>query len=93
MNEEDRGWHRFYYLRAYRRSTEIIPDFTSTVYTYWGLDGERAPQGTTEIIIHPSVTTVPSSNMLSIVVNPWCGLQYLTLSHGLKGLLSGVVCP
>ena len=39
------------------RSTEIIPDFTSTVYTYWGLRCEYAPKDTTKVNFHPSVTS------------------------------------
>jgi len=35
-----------------------IPDFTSTVYTYWGLDDEEAPPDVTEVIVHPSITTI-----------------------------------
>jgi len=50
------GWNDFW-LRAYL-PTEVIPDFTSTVYTYWGLDRERPPEDTTEVIIHPSVTRI-----------------------------------
>ena len=50
------GWDGFG-LRAYL-PTETIPDFTSTVYTYWGLEHERAPHDTTRVIIHPSVTTI-----------------------------------
>jgi len=45
------------WLRAYL-PTEAIPDFTSTVYTYWGLNHEQAPEDTTEVIFHPSVTTI-----------------------------------
>jgi len=55
--DEDEGWDIDFCLRAYL-PMEDIPDFTSTVYTYWGLFGERAPQGTTELIFHPSVTTI-----------------------------------
>ena len=53
----DGGWDRGFFLRAYL-PTEHIPDFTSTVYTYWGLDNERPPKDVTEAIIHPSVTTI-----------------------------------
>jgi len=53
---EDGGWPDFN-LRAYL-PTEVIPDFTSTVYTYWGLDGEKAPKDVTEVIFHPSVTRI-----------------------------------
>ena len=38
--------------------TEDIPDFTSTICTNWGLDDERVPEDTTELIFHPSVTTI-----------------------------------
>jgi len=46
-----------FYLRAYL-PTEPIPDFTSTVYTYLGVDDERVPRDTTKVIFHPSVTTI-----------------------------------
>jgi len=55
--DEDGGWGNGFWLRAYL-PTDTIPDFTSTVYTYWGLDNEKAPKDTTKIIIHPSVTTI-----------------------------------
>ena len=55
--DEDEGWHSYFYLRAYL-PTEVIPDFTSTVYTCWGLKDERAPEGTTELNVHPSVTII-----------------------------------
>ena len=55
--DADEGWDRGFYLRAYLL-TEEIPDFTSTVYTYWGLDNEHAPQDTTEVIVHPSVNVI-----------------------------------
>ena len=45
------------YLRVYL-PTDDIPDFASTVYTYWGLDDEEAPLDTTKVVIHPSVTTI-----------------------------------
>jgi len=53
----DEGWPIDFKLRAYL-PTEDIPDFRSTVYTYHGLDGERAPEDVTEVIFHPSVTTI-----------------------------------
>ena len=52
--DEDGGWY-YYKLRVYL-STEDIPDFTSTVYTFHGLDYEQAPRDTTEVTFHPSVT-------------------------------------
>ena len=51
------GWKSVLFLRAYL-PTENIPDFTSTVYTYHGLLHEYAPKDTTEVIVHPSVTTI-----------------------------------
>ena len=36
---------------------------------------------------------LPSRQVLSLIVAPWCGSQYLTPSHGLKRVLSGVVFP
>ena len=60
--DKDTGWgdawslHAFS-LRAYL-PTEVIPDFTSTVYTYWGLRGEYVPKDTTDVIFAPSATTI-----------------------------------
>ena len=54
---EDEGWWREFSLRAYM-PTDVIPDFTSTICTYWGLDGEDVPKDTTEVIFHPSATTI-----------------------------------
>ena len=60
----DEGWPRALYLRAYL-PTEDIPDFTSTVYTYWGLDCEKAPKDTTEVIFHPSVRIIKIGAFMS----------------------------
>jgi len=38
--------------------TEDIPDFTSTTYTYLGVDGDEAPEDVTEVVFHSSVTTI-----------------------------------
>ena len=53
----DEGWSWNLKLRACM-PTEDIPDFTSTVYTYYGLDGEQAPKDITEACIHPSVMNI-----------------------------------
>jgi len=55
--DADGGWDLGFFLRAYL-PTEVIPDFTSTVYTYWGLDGEEAPHDVTKVNFHPSVTRI-----------------------------------
>ena len=59
--DEDSDWvweyEGFSRVRAYL-PTDTIPDFTSTVYTYWGLDDEEAPKDTKEVIFHPSVLTI-----------------------------------
>jgi len=55
--DKDGGWDNGFYLCAYL-PTEHIPDFTSTVYTYWGLHHEKAPKDTTEVIFAPSLTTI-----------------------------------
>jgi len=55
--DADEGWPCEFRLRVYL-PTEDIHDFTSTVYTYHGLDGERAPKGVTKVIFHPSVNTI-----------------------------------
>jgi len=55
--DEDGGWPMSFFLRAYM-PTEDIPDFTSTVYTYWGLLNEEAPKDVTEVNFAPSVTTI-----------------------------------
>ena len=36
-NDEDEGWDWTFKLRAYNPSEEVIPDFTSTLYTYYGI--------------------------------------------------------
>jgi len=57
--DEDEGWRHGFYLRAYL-PTEVIPVFTtsSTVYTYHGLEYERAPEDVTKVNIHLSVTVI-----------------------------------
>jgi len=55
--DEDGGWEYGICLRAYL-PMEDIPDFTLTVYTYWGLEDEQAPPDTTEVIFHPSATRI-----------------------------------
>jgi len=60
--DEDTGWDDFR-LRAYL-PTETIPDFTSTVYTYWGLDNEDVPEDTTKVNFHPSVRFIKNSAFL-----------------------------
>jgi len=57
-DDEDEGWDPGFYLRAYL-STEVIPDFMSTVYTYWGLEYEEAPPDTTKVKFHLSATVIP----------------------------------
>jgi len=55
--DKDGGWDSGFMLRAYLPTADI-PDFTSTVYMYHGLDDEYAPKDTTKVIFHPSVTTI-----------------------------------
>ena len=55
--DKDEGWRYGFRLRVYL-STETIPDFASTIYAYYGLVDDRAPPDTTEVIFHPSVTTI-----------------------------------
>jgi hypothetical protein len=47
--------------------TEVIPDCTSTVYTYYGLDHEQAPPDVTDANLHPSVATNAFFNCKSLV--------------------------
>ena len=56
------GAYRFF-MKVYDPTMETVPDFTSTVYMYHGLDGrgiggEYPPKDTTEIILHPSTTII-----------------------------------
>jgi len=39
-------------------SMHIFDPNTSTIYVYVGLEGERAPKDTTEIVFHPSVKII-----------------------------------
>jgi len=57
VTRTDQGWDDDFYLRAYL-PTDVIPDFTSTIYTYYGLDHEEVPEDVTEVIFAPSVTVV-----------------------------------
>ena len=52
------GWDRPLKFRLYDPEREEVPDFTSEVYTYHGLDGEYAPYNITEVIVQPSVTEI-----------------------------------
>jgi len=76
VQDEDEGWNDEFFVCAHLQ-TDTIPDFASTIYTYWGLKDERAPKDVTEVNFHRPL--LPSRNVLSIVVNPWCGLQYRIL--------------
>ena len=58
--DDDGGWNVDFCLRAFL-STDAIPDFTSTIYTYYGIDGERAPKDVTELNFHPSVRIIKKS--------------------------------
>ena len=55
---EHEGWCDDFKLRVYNPTNEVIPDFTSTTYTYHGLTGEKAPEDTTKVIFHPSVNII-----------------------------------
>ena len=52
--DKDAGWNEIK-LRVYV-PTDDIPAFTSTVYTYYGLEHEEVPEDTTVVNFHPSVT-------------------------------------
>jgi len=69
----DGGWPNGFRVRAYL-PTENIPDFTSTVYLYWGLRHEFAPRDTTEVIFHRSVTTIQASAFFNC-----CSLVRITI--------------
>ena len=56
--DEGKDWTFKLHVRAYNPTGEVIPDFTSTTYAYYGLDGEEAPRETTAVVIRPSVTTI-----------------------------------
>ena len=45
-------------FRVYDPTTESVPDFHSTTYTYMGVEGEKAPRKTTVLIIDPSVKII-----------------------------------
>jgi len=86
--DKDAGWDwlRTFYLRVYL-PTEVIPDFTSTIYTYWGLRNERAPKGTTEVIVHPSVTIINAN-----AFNGCGSLVRITIPHTVTCIESNAFC-
>ncbi len=45
-------------MRVFDPETEVVPDFTSTTYVYFGLKGEMPPLETREIVIHPSTKII-----------------------------------
>ncbi len=47
-------------FRVYDPGIEPVPNFNALTYIYMGVDGERAPPKTTELIIHASVKIVKS---------------------------------
>ncbi len=47
-------------MRVFDPATEVLPDFNSTTYVYFGIDEEIAPSNTTQVIIHPSIQTIQS---------------------------------
>mmetsp|Transcript_6880 Transcript_6880/g.10151 ORF Transcript_6880/g.10151 Transcript_6880/m.10151 type:complete len:358 (+) Transcript_6880:165-1238(+) len=49
---------RDYTFRIYNPKTEEVPNFTSTKYTYFGLEGELAPIETVQCFIHSSVQSI-----------------------------------
>ena len=69
-NDEDEGWDWTFKLRAYNPSEEVIPDSTSTLYTYYGLNGKLAssplkiPQESLFVRL-----LLPSRSVLSVNVN------------------------
>jgi len=70
-DKDQEGWFYGFNLRAYL-PTEEIPDFTSTVCTYWGLDDEEVPEDTTEVIFHPSVRTIQEQAFDGCTYNTGC---------------------
>jgi len=56
-DDDDEAWDDEFRLRSYL-PTEDIPDFTSTVFTYYCLNGKWVPKDATEVNIHPSVHTI-----------------------------------
>jgi len=89
-HDDDEGWGgEGFRLRAYRRSTEDIPDPPSTL-TLVSMVNVPLLIPRKSSFIRPLLS---SRTWLSVNVNPWCGSQYLTPSQGLKRVLSRVVIP
>jgi len=74
--DKDAGWEHLK-LRAYL-PTQVIPDFTSTVYTYHGLMVKKPPMIPRKSSFIRPLT--PSRELLSMVAYPWCRLKYPTPS-------------
>mmetsp|Transcript_4261 Transcript_4261/g.4874 ORF Transcript_4261/g.4874 Transcript_4261/m.4874 type:complete len:363 (+) Transcript_4261:62-1150(+) len=45
-------------FRAYDSTMEVVPLFNTTIYVYFGVDGEKVPSDTTILHIHPSVKVI-----------------------------------
>ena len=41
------------FVRVYHSTIEDVPDIDSINYTYLGVDGERAPNETIVLVVHP----------------------------------------
>ncbi len=57
-DSDDDGWEDDLFFRVYDPAKEVVPSFTSTTYTYHGIENERAPWDTIRVIIDKLVKVI-----------------------------------
>ncbi len=58
MKLDDKEMGCEFFFRVYDSNKEVVPSFTSKIYTYLGIEGEQAPHDTVKGFIGQSVTTI-----------------------------------
>ncbi len=63
--DKNEGWQDVLRFRVYNSAEGPLPDFNSTTYMYYGLDGEQAPSNTVVGKVHPSVRIIRESAFIN----------------------------